>query len=60
MTYINFKTFEEYLRDLESGQTDGQTDRQQKHFLTLLESVKNKNKIYNTTIRKPKSPSPSK
>ena len=26
--YINFKTFEEYLRELERRQTDGQTDRQ--------------------------------
>ena len=25
--YIYFKTFEEYLRELESGQTNGQTDK---------------------------------
>ena len=28
ITYINFKTYEEYLRELESVQRDGQTDRQ--------------------------------
>ena len=36
--------FEEYLRELERAQTDGQTERQtnqmHKHFSTLLESVK--------------------
>ena len=53
---INFKTFEDYLRELERGQTDRQTEcinifqlywkvltnRMHKHFSTLLESVKNK------------------
>ena len=28
MTYLNFKTFEEYLRELDSAQTDRLTDRQ--------------------------------
>ena len=28
ITHINFKTFDEYLRELECGQTDRQTDRQ--------------------------------
>ena len=44
ITCINFKTFEEYLQELERGQTDGQTDgqtnRMHKHFSTFLESVK--------------------
>ena len=45
---MNFKTFEDYLRELERAQTDRRTDRQtdretnrmHKHFSTLLESVK--------------------
>ena len=44
ITYINFKTFEDYLQELERGQTEGQKDRKtnqmHKHFSTLLESVK--------------------
>ena len=40
MPCINFKTFEEYLRELERVQTDRQTNRMHKHFLTLVESVK--------------------
>ena len=40
ITYINFKTFEEYLRELERAQTDRQTSRMNKHFSTLLENVK--------------------
>ena len=44
-TCINFTTFEEYLRELEYAQTDGQTERQtnqmHKHFSTLSENVNN-------------------
>ena len=48
ITYIKFKTFEQYLKGLESGKpdekSDGQTDRMinrmHKHFLTFFESVK--------------------
>ena len=36
---MNFKTFEEYLRELKCSQTD----RIHKHVSTLLESVKNRN-----------------
>ena len=56
-TYINFKTFEEYLRELERGQTDEQTDRQKnrmhKHCSTLLESVKKcvKTFLFNKNIK---------
>ena len=43
---INFKIFEEDLRELERAQRDGRTDRQtnqmHKHLPTLLESVKKK------------------
>ena len=38
---MNFKTFEEYLRELKREQTDRKTNRMHKHFSTLLESVKN-------------------
>ena len=40
ITYINFKTFEEYLRELDLGQTYRQTNQMHTHFSTLLESVK--------------------
>ena len=50
--HINFKTFEEFLRELEHAQTGRQTERQterwtyriHKQFLVLLESVKKKRK----------------
>ena len=42
-TYINFKKYEEYLRELDLKQTDGQSDRQTngmyKQFSNLLEGV---------------------
>ena len=38
--YINFKIFEKYLREFERAQTDRQTGKPNKHFSTLLESVK--------------------
>ena len=36
-----FKDFEEYLRQLEPAQMDGQTNRMYKHFSILLKSIKN-------------------
>ena len=41
VTYMNFKTFEEYLRGLEHAQTDGQTNRMHRHFSTLLRIINN-------------------
>ena len=41
ITHINFNSSEEYLPELQRIQTDRQTIRMHKHFLTLLESVKN-------------------
>ena len=44
ITYINFKTFEEYLQELEYAQIDRQSERQtnrmHKHLASLLESTK--------------------
>ena len=40
-----YENFEEYLRELERAQTDRQTNRMHKHFLTLLENVKNEKKV---------------
>ena len=41
ITNINFKTFEEYLRELERAQTDRQTNRMHKRFSTFLKNVNN-------------------
>ena len=41
-TYINFKTFVNYLREFKSAQTDGHADKQNaKRFPTFLKSVNN-------------------
>ena len=51
ITYINFTAFEEYLRDLEDKQIDGQTEREKKmhkHFLTLYKNVNNVKKLHDS------------
>ena len=51
ITYINNKTSEEYLLQLQRTQTDRQTDRMHEHVSTLLESVKKQKENYSTAFR---------
>ena len=53
-TYLNFKTFEEYLRELEHGQTDIQTDRQTESINTfqLCWKVLKREKIIQNLLEK--------